>query len=166
MAIVYGTRVREIEKAVTRLDWDFYFGTVVHRFALLRKMGMPIQVYGKGEQKKPIIALRDVVDSLICAIESDIKPGHKIVNHVTQCSPITRIAEMVGGEVTHIPNPRVEKETHQMVIHNGEFLKFLPARIYTIYHEIGSILSDMDINRLPKNWENIFNGKAHIDNGM
>ena len=175
-AIVYGTRVDGISQPVTRLDWDYYFGTVIHRFALRTKMNLPITVYGKGEQKKPLIALRDVVKSLRNAIECDIKPGHEIVNQVTECLSVMKMAQTVAGDnpIENIPNPRIEKESHQMVINNAKFMKILYPGLElfekdgitmahgcnsTLLGEIDNILKDIDLSKLPFNWLDIFEGK-------
>jgi len=60
-AIVYGTETEETQahESPTRFDFDYYFGTVVNRFCAQAVAGYPITVYGKGEQRKPMVSLED-----------------------------------------------------------------------------------------------------------
>lgn len=158
-SIVFGTRACDSAGPVTRFDWDFYFGTALNRFCLRSKLGESITVYGKGEQKKPFISLEDCVESLFQAVSWPTE-GHEIMNQTTLCVSIKELAEAVGGEIVHIPNPRVEKEEHQMVIHNEKFLKLLeyPSR-NTFTGEVESIKKDINVLRLPKDWRRVFDGK-------
>lgn len=161
-SIVYGTRIEGLNYPVTRLDWDFYFGTALHRFILRKKMNKPITIYGKGLQRKPIIALRDVVKSLVNAITFPVE-GHVIMNQTTECLSVLDMARAVGGKITHIENPRVEKEDHLMKIHNEKFMYLLspddPNRFTSLDQEAELIEKDMDKSLLPKDWERIYDGK-------
>jgi len=162
-SIVYGSRVDGIDYPVTRLDWDFYFGTVIHRFLVRKMMKKPITVYGAGLQKKPIISLRDAIKSIVMAIDLGVKEGHRIVNQVTECIEVGNMAEIVGGQIEHIANPRVEKEDHKMVIINEEFQKYLPnGKFTTLGEEIPSLEEDMLPELLPVGWEDIFNGRRPL----
>lgn len=160
-AIVYGTRVNTIDSPVTRLDWDFWFGTVIHRFALASKTDYPIKVYGKGLQEKPFISLRDCVKSLIHSIDYDIKPGHEIMNQTTHTMSVKTCAELVGGNIHNIPNPRVENEDYHMVIRNEKFMKLLNSKAPSksdIETEINLIKEDINTNLLPPNWMSSYEG--------
>jgi len=70
-AIVYGTETEETRdhESPTRFDFDYYFGTVVNRFCAQAVAGYPITVYGKGEQRKPMVSLEDTVESLVRLVE-------------------------------------------------------------------------------------------------
>jgi len=163
-SIVYGVHVDDVMEPVTRLDWDFFFGTVVHRFLVSSLVSVPIPIYGKGSQKKPIIALRDVVMSLANAIlrSQDMAPGHEIMNQVTECLPVYQIADKIGGEVRHVPNPRVENEEHQMEIRNEKFLKLLNIIPTTLSRELHSLTTSVDIGKIPhKDFDRIFKGAYH-----
>lgn len=136
-AITYGTKTDETEldpRLATRFDFDFYFGVVVNRFAAQALSGYPITVYGKGGQKKPYIGLRDAVDSIVSAAKQEPNNKFDIYNQTTGPVGIQEIADAIqsnGGamglsvEVEHLPNPRVEKEAHQMVMENDKFLSTL-----------------------------------------
>lgn len=159
-SIVYGTRIDNHEEAVTRFDWDFYFGTALNRFCLLAKLGLSIEVYGKGEQLKPFISLRDCVTSLVNAIHSDIPVGHTIVNQTTHVVAIKDLAAMVSDKVEHIENPRKEKESHQMVMCNDKFLEYLPWHICGVLSymqtEVDLMKEDIILSLLPDDWERAF----------
>jgi len=158
MAIVYGVTQKILgkETPVTRMDWDYYFGTVIHRFILLKRKGMSIKIYGRGEQKKPVICLKDVVKSLYNAISSNIEVGHEIMNQVTECLRVIDVARMINGPIEHIPNPRVEKEDYEMVIHNSKFMNLIHNEYTSLDKELPFIETNLILNRLPSDWEKIF----------
>ena len=74
----FGTRLEGSVKADTRFDWDFCFGTLVHRLCLMKRMGMRGRIYGKGLQRKPFISLRDCVRSFVNAVDYEVN-GHVII---------------------------------------------------------------------------------------
>jgi len=90
-AIVYGTETEETaaHDSPTRFDFDYYFGTVVNRFCAQAVAGYPITVYGKGEQRKPMVSLEDTVESLVRLVEEGhsgdgdrhLQPGHTTGRH-------------------------------------------------------------------------------------
>ncbi len=136
-AITYGTEVeetREDDRLKTRFDFDYYFGTVAHRFCAQAVAGYPVTVYGKGEQRKPFISLSDAVEGLAelaLADPADRPEDLTVYNQVTRPIAIVEIADTiadVAGEfgldvdVEHFENPRDEDETHQMEIENDRYL--------------------------------------------
>jgi len=135
-AIVYGTETeetREDDRLKTRFDFDYYFGTVTHRFCAQAVAGYPVTVYGKGEQRKPFISLEDAVEGLaqLAVADPDDRPeGLTVYNQVTRAISIVEIAETiadVGSEfdldvdVEHFENPRDEDETHKMEIEDDRY---------------------------------------------
>jgi len=135
-AIVYGTETaetREDDRLKTRFDFDYYFGTVTHRFCAQAVAGYPVTVYGKGEQRKPFISLEDTVEGLaqLAVADPDDRPeGLTVYNQVTRAISIVEIAETiadVGSEfdldvaVEHFENPRDEDETHKMEIEDDRY---------------------------------------------
>lgn len=73
------------ETLYTRCDYDHIFGTVVNRFLTQTVAGHPLTVYGKGNQRTGLMALKDSVNSLVTFIEDAPAAGtHKVVNHVTE----------------------------------------------------------------------------------
>ncbi len=122
----------------------------------MKKMNLPITVYGKGLQRKPIICLRDVVKSIQNSIGT-VEPGHKIVNQTTECLSIVDMAEAFNCKIKHVLNPRVEKEDYDMTIENKNLFHYIDT--YTPFeNEIEHILADIDLSKLPKKWEDAFNG--------
>ncbi|WP_299263693.1 NAD-dependent epimerase/dehydratase family protein [Halorientalis sp.] len=136
-AIVYGTETDEAradDRLKTRFDFDYYFGTVGHRFCAQAVAGYPVTVYGKGEQRKPFISLEDAVEGLaeLALVDPDERPDDLTVyNQVTRAISIVEIAETiadVGDEfdldvaVEHFENPRDEDETHKMEIENAQYM--------------------------------------------
>ncbi|WP_136718017.1 NAD-dependent epimerase/dehydratase family protein [Halorientalis salina] len=135
-AITYGTETEETrdhDALKTRFDFDYYFGTVGHRFAAQAVAGYPVTVYGKGEQRKPFISLEDAVEGLaqLALADPDDRPDDLTVyNQVTRAISIVEIAETIADvgdefdldvDVEHFENPRDEDETHKMEIENGKY---------------------------------------------
>ena len=135
-AIVYGAstdETREDDRLTTRFDFDYYFGTVAHRFCAQAVAGYPVTVYGRGEQRKPFVSLEDAVEGLtrLALGDADERPADLTVyNQVTRPISIVEVAETiasVGNEhdfdvaVEHFENPREEDETHRMEIENTRY---------------------------------------------
>jgi len=156
-AIVFGTGTRETRlhpDLATRFDFDFYFGVVPNRFCAQMLAGHPITIYGKGEQKKPMIALEDAVQSLAkAAAYSPPKQKFQVFNQMTILASPKQLAEQVQragrkqglqAEVTHIPNPRKENETHQMKMKNEGFRRhFLPEEPVSLQEGIDRMVRDL-----------------------
>jgi len=160
-SIVVGTRTREMEgnpELATRLDYDKYFGVVAHRFAAQAVAGRRLTVYGKGEQLKPFISLQDSVDSIVNMCKSvdargKTPPGSsmrpEVVNQMTDLVSIVTLAKDVADAVNmaepeHIPNPRIEDETHQMRMANDQFMQYLPLhQHYDLSEAIEETIADL-----------------------
>jgi nucleoside-diphosphate-sugar epimerase len=143
-SIVYGTDTKETEREpalATRFDFDFYFGVVINRFCAMVLTGHPITIYGKGEQRKPQISLEDCVQSNVNALRLPLTGEFKVYNQTTEIISIVDIAQAIvaaarelglAAELTHIENPRVEKEEHQMLMDTTNFSQLLPNPVYTV----------------------------------
>ncbi|MFB6299921.1 MAG: NAD-dependent epimerase/dehydratase family protein [Halobacteriales archaeon] len=156
-AIVYGTETPETTQAdlPTRFDFDYYFGTVAHRFCAQAIAGYPVTVYGKGEQRKPFISLEDAVEGLVSIAEIDPadRPDELTVyNQVTRPISIVEIANTiadVGGEfgldveVEHFENPRDEDEEHKMEIENDRYLDLIGGQRQTFEEGVRDILGTL-----------------------
>jgi len=136
-AIVCGSSTPETRSELrftNRFDADFYFGVVTNRFVLQALTTRELTVYGKGLQKKPMISLEDMVNSTVICFEKGpkIDKKYEIYNQLEREISIVEIANTIKDyceksfdlpvEVTHIPNPRIENEEHQMVMKNDKFL--------------------------------------------
>ncbi|MFB6128270.1 MAG: NAD-dependent epimerase/dehydratase family protein, partial [Halorhabdus sp.] len=157
-AITYGTGTEETEadpRLATRFDFDYYFGVVAHRFAAQAVAGYPMTVYGKGEQRKPFIALADAVEGLarLALVDPDDRPDdHVVYNQVTRAISIVEVAETiadVAGEydldvaVEHFENPRDEDETHKMEIENDRYADLIDGQDRTFEEGVRSILGTL-----------------------
>jgi len=157
-AITYGTATPETDadpRLRTRFDFDYYFGVVAHRFCAQAVAGYPMTVYGKGEQRKPFIALEDAVEGLaqLALADPDDRPDdHTVYNQVTRPISIVEVAETiaeVSGEfglevqVEHFENPRDEDETHAMEIENDRYAELIGGQSTTFEEGVRSILDDL-----------------------
>ena len=155
-AIVYGTETDETRAhdSPTRFDFDYYFGTVVNRFCAQAVAGYPITVYGKGEQRKPMVSLEDTVESLVRLVETGHSgdEGIDIYNQVTRPVAIVELAETIAevgaefdldAEVKHYENPRDEDEEHKMVMENDRFLELVGGQRQELEAGIRDVLGTL-----------------------
>ena len=124
--VVYGTRIEEMGeedlRLRTRLDFDECFGTAINRFACQAAIGEPITPYGKGNQKRGYLPLRDSMQCLTLAIENPAEAGeYRTFNQFEDTYNVYELAEKVksvadqlglGAKINRIENPRIEKEDH------------------------------------------------------
>lgn len=129
--VIYGNWSDELQAHPdlnTRFDIDEWWGTVVNRFVAQASIGMPLTIYGSGNQMRGYITLRDAMQCITRLIAAPPDPGqYDVVNQVTDVFSVLQIAQMVATigrefgldvEVQRIENPRVESEEHPYeVIH-------------------------------------------------
>jgi nucleoside-diphosphate-sugar epimerase len=157
-AIVYGTETQETradERLNTRFDFDYYFGTVAHRFCAQAVAGYPVTVYGKGEQRKPFVSLEDSVEGLaqLALTDPDERPDdHVVYNQVTRAISIVEIANTianVGAEhdldvaVEHFENPRDEDEEHKMEIENERYANLIGGQSQSFEDAVSDIFETL-----------------------
>nr|WP_158228724.1 NAD-dependent epimerase/dehydratase family protein [Halorubrum sp. C191] len=155
-AIVYGTETDETREheSPTRFDFDYYFGTVVNRFCAQAVAGYPITVYGKGEQRKPMVSLEDAVESLVRLVEQGHSgdDGIDVYNQVTRPIAIVELAETIAevgaefdldAEVKHYENPREEDEEHKMEMENERFLELVGGQRQDLESGIRDVLGTL-----------------------
>jgi nucleoside-diphosphate-sugar epimerase len=157
-AITYGTEVRETlgdDRLKTRFDFDYYFGVVAHRFCAQAVAGYPLTVYGKGEQRKPFVALEDAVEGLarLALVDPDDRPDdHVVYNQVTRPIAIVELAETISevaaefgydAPVEHFENPRDEDETHQMEIENDRYLELIDGQSTTFEEGVRDVFETL-----------------------
>ncbi|QLG28702.1 NAD-dependent epimerase/dehydratase family protein [Halorarum halophilum] len=157
-AIVYGAETDETardDRLATRFDFDYYFGVVAHRFAAQAVAGYPITVYGRGEQRKPFVALEDAVEGLaqLALGDPDDRPDDVTVyNQVTRAISIVEIGTTIadvagefdlGTEVEHFENPREEDETHQMEIENDRYADLIGGQSVSFEDGIRNVLETL-----------------------
>jgi UDP-sulfoquinovose synthase len=157
-AIVYGTETEETradERLNTRFDFDYYFGTVAHRFCAQAVAGYPVTVYGKGEQRKPFISLEDAVEGLaqLALADPDERPDdHVVYNQVTRAISIVEIANTIADvgashdldvAVEHFENPRDEDETHKMEIENDRYADLIGGQSQSFENAVDDIFETL-----------------------
>ena len=94
--VIYGVYTEELcqdDEIRTRFDVDEWFGTVINRFVTQAIIGMPLTIYGEGEQIKGFIALDDAMECMVRLIVSPPEPGqYDVVNQVSGLYKIKDIA--------------------------------------------------------------------------
>jgi UDP-sulfoquinovose synthase len=123
--VVYGTITDEVEMdeaLINRFDYDEVFGTVLNRFCAQAAIGVPLTVYGKGQQTRGFLDIRDTVRciELVCLHPAN-RGEFRVFNQFTEQFSVLELAQMiktVAGkmglpvEIDHVPDPRVEAESH------------------------------------------------------
>ncbi len=112
---VWGTQTEETsldERLVNRFDYDGVYGTVLNRFIIQASVGMPLTIYGSGEQSRAFINIQDTTRCIELAINNPPEKGSKvqIFNQTTEVHRLKYLAETIskitGAEVSYIENPR------------------------------------------------------------
>jgi UDP-sulfoquinovose synthase len=124
--VIYGVHTPQVAtepRLRTRLDMDEWFGTVVNRFVAQAIMGIPLTIYGAGEQKRGFIALEDAMECMTRLVCSPPEPGqYAVVNQISGYYSVRKLAEIVARvgrkhfdlpvKIQRVENPRVEAERH------------------------------------------------------
>jgi len=122
---VYGLSTPESDlndQLLPNFHYDDIFGTLVNRFLVQAVAGVPLTVYGKGEQVRGYLNINDTLQCIELAVNNPADEGElKIYNQLTETFSVNDVAEIVkrvgdemnlGVEVQSIPNPRKESEDH------------------------------------------------------
>ncbi len=124
--VIYGVHTDEVAsdpRLRTRLDIDEWFGTVVNRFVSQAIEGIPLTVYGAGQQIRGFIALEDAMQCMVRLINTPPEPGqYDVVNQVSGLHKVSDLAETVARvgrkkfgidtKIQRLENPRVEADIH------------------------------------------------------
>ena len=130
---VYGLSTPETNmdaRLLPNFHYDDVFGTVLNRFIVQAVAGVPLTIYGSGEQRKGFLNLLDTLQCVELAMNNPPEAGElRILNQFTEVFSINDLAEMVhrvgnemglGVEIKAIENPRKESEDHYFnVKHSG-----------------------------------------------
>jgi UDP-sulfoquinovose synthase len=133
--VVYGVLTEETgmdELLINRLDYDGVFGTALNRFCTQAAIGHPLTVYGAGGQTRGFLDIRDTVRCIELAIAHPAEQGEfRVFNQFTELFSVGDLAMMVkkagnalglNVEISHLENPRVEKEEHYFNAKNTNLL--------------------------------------------
>ncbi|MGH9069091.1 MAG: NAD-dependent epimerase/dehydratase family protein, partial [Acidimicrobiales bacterium] len=120
--IVYGQQTPETAlhpELSTRFDYDGVFGTVLNRFVVQAVVGHPLTVYGKGNQTRGMLDIRDTLACIELALLNPAAEGeYRVFNQFTESFSVAQMAEMVARvvpgrhDIDHLVDPRVEAEDH------------------------------------------------------
>lgn len=158
---VWGLTATDVNQGVvyghcngTRLDYDSYFGTVVNRFAVQAVAGMPLTVYGRGDQTRGFIALQNSIEAIELLIANPADKGEfRVIHQTTMEYSVNKIAQMIqditGCEIEHIENPRAEMESNSFTFDNSTLID-LGLRVI----DMPDVLPDL-IETVKENKENI-----------
>jgi UDP-sulfoquinovose synthase len=130
---VYGLATAENEcdeRLSPFLNYDEIFGTVLNRFIVQAVAGYPLTVYGKGNQTRGYLNLRDTLTCVRLAVEKGTPPGElSILNQFTEVFSVNQLAQRVHDagrrlnldvKVKAVANPRIEAEEHYYnPVHQG-----------------------------------------------
>ena len=133
--VVYGIETDECkldEQLVNRFDYDEIFGTVLNRFCVQAVSKHNLTVYGKGNQKRGFIDIRDTIRCIRLAVDNPPVAGEfRVFNQFTQQFSVLELAEKVkqvaqemgiNVDIDHLVNPRVELESHYYNANNSSLL--------------------------------------------
>ena len=122
---VYGLSTYESDldsRLMPHFHYDEIFGTVLNRFIVQAVAGHPLTVYGKGNQTRGFLNLKDTMQCVYLSAENPAEHKQlRIFNQLTEAFSVNQLAEKVkkigdklgyNVEVNPIKNPRVEKEDH------------------------------------------------------
>ena len=126
---VWGLRSTDVMQGIvfghdpaTRFDYDEHFGTVINRFCVQAAAGVPLTVYGSGEQTRGFLPLKDSVECLTLALRNPPSAGeYRVFNQFAETYTLIELAERIKRlgsglgievEIQHIENPRKENESH------------------------------------------------------
>lgn len=122
---VYGLATAESEsdeRLQSFLNYDEIFGTVLNRFMVQAVAQFPLTVYGKGNQIRGYLNLRDTLACVRLAVEKPATIGElRILNQFTEVFSVNQLAERVHNVgrklglnviIKSIENPRIEAEEH------------------------------------------------------
>ena len=122
---VYGLSTEETDldsRLVPHFHYDEIFGTLLNRFIVQAVADYPLSVYGKGNQTRGFLNLKDTMQ---CVYLSSMQPAEKgelrVFNQMTESFSVNQLAERVkqvgdklgyNVKIESIENPRIEKEDH------------------------------------------------------
>jgi|Deesub1362A_J573_1020465.scaffolds.fasta_scaffold00690_20 UDP-sulfoquinovose synthase len=173
---VYTPQVAADPRLRTRLDIDEWFGTVINRFVAQAIVGIPLTLYGSGEQIRGFIALEDAMQCMTRLIIHPPEPGqYGVVNQISGYYSLRDLAVTVAKigknefglevKIQRVENPRVEADVHpfEPIYENlPKLFGFKPSvsleeEIYRMFEllmqpEIKQRIEEKRHHILPKTW--------------
>jgi len=122
---VYGLLTKESaidNSLMPHFHYDDIFGTVLNRFLVQAVAGVPLTVFGKGNQTRGYLNIKDTIQCIELALAKPAQKGElRILNQFTETFTVHELADKVieagkciGLKVSKksIKNPRKELEEH------------------------------------------------------
>jgi len=123
--VVYGTDTDETvldPRLATSFHYDEVFGTALNRFSVQAVAGIPLTVYGRGQQTRGFLNIRDTLRCVELAVLNPPRAGeYRVFNQFTETFSVLALAGLVKTQgarlglqvkIEAIENPRVEAEQH------------------------------------------------------
>jgi UDP-sulfoquinovose synthase len=130
--IVWGLHTPETQlhpHLINRLDYDSDYGTVLNRFIIQSACGVPLTIYGTGQQTRAFIHMKDSVECIVLALANPPKSGDrvKIRNQMTETHRLVDLVALIKRnypetETQFLDNPRKELIANDLVVENKKFL--------------------------------------------
>jgi UDP-sulfoquinovose synthase len=127
---VYGIYTEETgrdPRMMPNYNYDEIFGGVMNRFVVQAVSGYPLSIYGKGNQTRGFLNIRDTMQCVYLAASQPAEKGQlRVLNQFTEKFSLNQLANKVktvgdrlgyNVAIEHLENPRVEKEDHYYNIH-------------------------------------------------
>jgi|TARA_R100001530_G_scaffold22999_4_gene18905 UDP-sulfoquinovose synthase len=154
--VVYGTLGHLDPDLITSFHYDAIFGTVLNRFIAQAAVKEPLTVYGKGGQTRGFLNIEDTLKCVTLALDNPPGKGaFRVMNQFTEQFSVQELAEKVqsvtGCDIVHIPNPRVEKESHY---YNAK---------HTSLPDLGLTPIPLSDNTLQDMFQYVYRRRLHID---
>lgn len=151
--VVFGLNETDDESLLTRFDYDEYFGTAINRFCAQVIIDHPLTVYGKGNQQRGFIPLKDSIQCIEIALNNPPNHGeYRTFNQFENIYSINHLANMVAAGarflgydpgIQHLKNPRKEAEDHYYNPTCEKLFKLGYKPIHNIQQEIIQLLNDL-----------------------
>lgn len=155
--VVYGIETDEIlldDRLLTRFDYDESFGTALNRFCVQAVAGIPLTVFGKGQQTRGYLNIRDTLQCVELALLNPPGNGERmrVFNQFTESFSVMQLAQTVQHAAAHLgidvdiayyQNPRVEAEIHH---YNPKHSKLLDLGLQP--HYLQESLVESVLNRV------------------
>src|SRR5215469_11031517 len=96
-----------------RMSMAGAYATVIGAFLQARRAGMPLTIYGDGEQTRDFTHVRDVVRANLLAMDAEIADGRAVNIGQGRAVSVNWIAQQIGGAIVQLP-PRPGEPRHTL----------------------------------------------------
>jgi UDP-sulfoquinovose synthase len=154
--VVFGTRIDEMgedERLLTRFDFDQSFGTAMNRFCAEAVIEHPLTPFGKGQQRRGFLPLRDSMQCITIAVANPPGEGeYRVFNQFEEVYSVTELALKVREaaskigldvEIRNLENPRKEMEEHYYKPDHEHLLALGYVPTHDVEKELEIMLRDL-----------------------